>query len=221
MFNGFDKGTFNFFRNITINNNKRYFNDHKNEYDRFIKQPLIQLYNELNNVMVKIDKQIEFRLQRCISSPYTDARFNRDRPIKEYIYLRYKLYKNEKRDIPGFFFDAGIDIIRFGFQVYNITSAGMEKIRKGLLHDVSGSNKLIMRLNKKGIKQYDCAVFKRDHYPDIEDPLKRALDSKDIKFYKYVSDRKIFLTPGLKNEIEDTFIELKDVYNRIKLWLGY
>jgi uncharacterized protein (DUF2461 family) len=175
MFNGFYKGTFNFFKNIMINNNKEYFNAHKDEYNKFIKEPLIRLYNELNDVIIGIDKQIEFNLKKCISSPYTDARFNREKPIKEYIYLRYKLYKNEKHDIPGFFFDAGIDIIRFGFQVYNITSTGMEKIRNGLLNDISGSNKIIKKLKKKEIKQYDCVSYKKDHYPSIENPLKEVL----------------------------------------------
>jgi uncharacterized protein (DUF2461 family) len=212
----FSVSTISFFENITINNSKHYFEEHKTEYELFVKTPLIELYYDLLNTINDIDNEIELKLQRCISTPYTDSRFMRKTPIKEYMYLRFKLSRNRKTDIPGFFFDASIETIRFGLKIYNTTAIGMEKIRLGLLNDVSYSNKCIKKLEKNGLKIIDCEKFKKDHYPEIREPLKSWLNSRDIKIYWLLSDYSTFFRPELKDEISHTFRQLAPIYNLLK-----
>jgi uncharacterized protein (DUF2461 family) len=215
MFTGFKVDTFELFKKIMINNNKEYFNEHKNEYELFIKLPLTELYYDLLNTITDIDKQLEYKLSRCISTPYTDARFMREKPIKEYVYIRFKLRRDRKNDIPGFFFDASIDSVRFGLKIYNITALGMENIRQKLLKDIPYYNRYIKKLEKNEITIKHCEKYKRDHYPTIKDPLKNWLNSKDINIC-YLSDKNILLKSELRNEISHTFYQLENIYDLIK-----
>jgi uncharacterized protein (TIGR02453 family) len=224
MFEGFNESAVTFLKNIMANNNKQYFNEHKADYENFIKRPLIELYYELLDTIVDIDNQIEMKLQRSISTPYTDSRFMQKKPIKEYLYLRYKLNQNRKTDIPGFFFDASIETVRFGLKIYNTTSSGMEKVRLGLLENTAYYNNYIKELQKKKIKLYDCEKFKRDHYPEINEPLKGWLNSKDFRVYyllgDYKAEQSIFFKGELKTRIADVFRRLKKLYNVIKTSLN-
>jgi uncharacterized protein (DUF2461 family) len=216
MFNGFDKSTNDFFENIRVNNSKEYFNKNKSEYELYVKRPLVELFYYLLDTLMDIDGQFEYKPQRCISTPYTDTRFMAKKPIKEYMYIRYKLSRTRKTDIPGFFFDASNETVRYGIKVYNITATGMEKIRFGLLQNITYYNRYIKRLETKDIKIYVNNKYKKDHYPQIKEPLKNWLNSKDINVYYLLTERNIFYGSELKNSISKTFQEVAKIYILLK-----
>jgi uncharacterized protein (DUF2461 family) len=216
MFNGFDKSTNKFFRNIMENNSKEYFNANKSEYELYVKGPLVELFYDLLDTVMGIDGQLEYKPQRCISTPYTDARFMVKKPIKEYMYIRYKLGRSRKTDIPGFFFDASNETVRYGVKVYNITAVGMEKIRFGLLKNVAYYNRYIKRLETNGIKLYVNNKYKRDHYSQIKKPLKTWLNSKDINLYYLLTEEGIFYRSELENNISKIFRQLANIYTLLK-----
>ena len=219
MFNGFSPSTNNYFKEIILNNSRRNFLENKQTYDLFVKKPLTDLFYELLDVIMTVDSEMEYKLQRCVSTPYTDARFMPKTPIKEYMYLRYKLRRDRKTNIPGFFFDASVETIRFGLKIYNITSKGMENIRLELKKNSDYYNKYIKQLESKQIELQDCEMYKKDHYPHIKKPLNNWLNSKDISVYKLLPDNDIYFSSKLKNEIEHTFKSLKKLYKTIKIAL--
>ena len=136
MYTSFNESTNKYFQKISINNNKEYFNKIKLEYELHVKNPLIGLFYNLLDTILTIDNQMEFKPQRCISTPYTDSRFNKSKPIKEYMYVRFKFNTVRKTDIPGLFFDASNENFRYGFKIYNITTTGMEKVRYCILNNL-------------------------------------------------------------------------------------
>ena len=77
------------------------------------------MYYELYNYFGKLDSDLLSNKRRCLSSAYNDARFSKDAPIKEYFYLRFKLATINKKNAPGFFFDASLTGYRFGLNIYH------------------------------------------------------------------------------------------------------
>jgi hypothetical protein len=132
------------------------------------------------------------------------------------MYIRYKLSRTRKTDIPGFFFDASNETVRYGVKVYNITAAGMEKIRLGLLKNTAYCNRYIKRLEANGIKIYVNNKYKKDHYPRIKEPLKNWLNSKDINIYYLLTEQDIFYGPELRDSISKTFRQLANIYILLK-----
>jgi uncharacterized protein (TIGR02453 family) len=74
-FTGFPVEAFDFYDRLADNNDKPWWNEHKDEYNRFIKEPLVAMLEELSSEFG------EFKVFR----PYNDTRFSKDKtPIKEH-----------------------------------------------------------------------------------------------------------------------------------------
>jgi uncharacterized protein (TIGR02453 family) len=217
MFNGFTKKTLVFFNEIKHNNSKLYFNEHRNEYNLYVKEPLIQLFNRLIEPLTEFDSQIEHRLQKCMSSPYADARFCREKPIKEYMYLRFKLARDRETDIPGFYFDASAGLIRYGIKIYNTTSNGMQKIRDYIMNNRRPFQRAVQKIENLPEITIGGNPFKKDHYPAIDEPLKKWLNFRDINLFCTLRDYDLFFKADLAGIIAETFDCLKPLFRIIKI----
>lgn len=217
IFNGFTQKTIKYFTEIRSNNNKLFFSEHRDEYVLHVKYPLIELYDQLIGPLMAFDDQIDYRLSKCISSPYTDARFCRSNPIKEYMYLRFKLLRHRKTDIPGFYFDASADLIRFGVKLYNTTSNGMQKIRDYFEKNQKSSKGTLVKIEDQTTFIVEGKSFKKDHYPAFNEPLKKWLNFRDINVFYTLKDYDLFLSPGLAKLINATFTSLQPLYNIMKI----
>jgi uncharacterized protein (TIGR02453 family) len=213
---GFSIKTIKFFNDIKCNNDKLYFNKIKSEYDLYVKYPLMELYNQLIGPLMEFDGQMEYRLSKCISSPYTDARFCRSNPIKEYMYLRFKLTRDRKTNIPGFYFDASADLIRFGIKLYNATSDGMFKIKNYITENQTQFRKVILKIENQKTFIVEGNPFKKDHYPAYNEPVKKWLNFRDINVYYALKDRDLFFRPGLAKTINETFAFLQPLFKIMK-----
>jgi uncharacterized protein (DUF2461 family) len=219
MFNGFTQGTLGFFNGIKRQNSKTYFNEIKDEYNLQVKYPLIELYNCLIGPLMAFEDQIDYRLSKCISSPYADARFCRSSPIKEYMYLRFKLIRDRTGDIPGFFFDASPDLVRFGVKLYNTSSGGMQKIRDHIWANQTGFRKTAVKIENRTGLSVEGKPFKRDHYPDCKAPVKTWLNFRDINVFCPLKDRDEFFKPELAKTINGTFAFLRPLFTLMKVSL--
>lgn len=74
-FNGFPPQAFDFYVALNANNTKLWWNEHKGEYETFVKVPLTELMEALESEFGA------FKIYR----PYRDARFSKDKtPIKDH-----------------------------------------------------------------------------------------------------------------------------------------
>lgn len=132
MFQGFNEATIKYFEAIRKENSKSTYKACESLYMEGVKEPLEELYYELFNYFGGVDSQLLSSKRRCISSAYNDARFCKEEPVKEYLYLRFKLDKGDKKSAPGFFLDASLEGYRYGLSIYKPETKDMEKIREYL-----------------------------------------------------------------------------------------
>lgn len=71
-FTGFPQQAFDFYERLAANNTKPWWNEHRGEYDEFVKAPLVALADELSS---------EFGTYKLFR-PYNDQRFTTGEPIK-------------------------------------------------------------------------------------------------------------------------------------------
>lgn len=75
MFEGFPAAAFDFYDALADNNNRPWWNEHKDQYTRFVREPLVELLDEL---------RAEFGDEPHVFRPYRDSRFSKDKtPIKD------------------------------------------------------------------------------------------------------------------------------------------
>ena len=80
-FTEFTKTGIFFLKDIASNNNKEWFEQHRNTYEKYLLEPLKQLVTDLELVIKSIDNNIETApvINKTISKIYRDTRFSSDK----------------------------------------------------------------------------------------------------------------------------------------------
>jgi uncharacterized protein (DUF2461 family) len=131
-FTGFPRQLQKFLFDLRINNTVEMLEENKDEYVRILSEPLKALHAALTPTVMEIDQTFDLNPARCISSMYSDSRFAPTYPLREYVYLRYKVYGKEK-DVPGLYFDMALDCFSIGLRIYELTTDGMNALREKVL----------------------------------------------------------------------------------------
>jgi len=107
-FNGFSPKTLKFLRGLKANNNKAWFQAHREDYDAYVLGPLQDLVADLGEFMLDIDPRFEITpaVNKTISKIYRDTRFSKDKsPFRSTVWITFK---NQNKDwttrVCGYFF---------------------------------------------------------------------------------------------------------------------
>jgi len=215
MFNGFPKELIPFWLEMPLNNTIEALSENKRRYDEVVGKPLRELFEALIPVISEISPALEVKPSRCISSPYTDRRFSHDTPLKEYVYLRYRLL-NRESDVVGFYFDMGLSYYGYGLRVYNSTAEGMQALREKLIGCLPDAEKALINAEKHGFHSVDI-LYKKDHFPTLPDGIvKEILNRKSFCLEKTVPVGEAVFSRALADELSEGFIELRTVFELIK-----
>ncbi len=91
-FEGFSAGLFQFLRDLTENNSREWFDDHRREYTAAVLAPAKTLVASFGPLLYALnqDFDIEPRVGRTVSRINTDLRFQKDRlPYRPFIYVSF------------------------------------------------------------------------------------------------------------------------------------
>jgi len=148
MFQGFSDATVDFMWGIRFNNEKTWFEQHKEEYKTTFYQPMKELmgeiYDELN------DKYPEQGFICKVSRIYRDARrlFGRG-PYKDHLWFSIlKPTENEESNSLVFWFELGPEEASWGLGCYDVRPVTMAKLRARLDADPKPVEALMRKLNK-------------------------------------------------------------------------
>jgi uncharacterized protein (DUF2461 family) len=216
MFDGFNSSTIKYFELIENHNDKQTFKQNEELFFEGIQQPMEELFYELSNYVSAIDFDLSINKRRCISSPYNDARFCRNRPIKEYIYIRFKVYNHSKENTIGIFFDAGKTNFKYGINIYDMNSHGMELIRKKILNNREKARRLINQFDRNRTMQLAGKSYVKDNFPNEDVVLKNWLNKRTMSFYHMEEMNPVFFERALLENMIYAYEDMKKVYFFIK-----
>ncbi len=216
MFEGFNDLTIKYFNAIRIENSRDAYKKNELNYQEGVKAPLEEMYYELYNYFLRLDSDLAASKRRCISSAYNDARFSKGEPIKEYLYIRFKLATPDKKNAVGFYFDASLDGYSYGLNIYKMNASGMERVRGKLLEDKKCSKKIIEAFNT--VKPLDIygEKYNRCNYPNEDKILQDWLERKNVTFMHNEPINPVFFKRQLLEDMISTYDEMKDVYFLLK-----
>jgi uncharacterized protein (TIGR02453 family) len=130
MFSGFPQETIDFFLQLRENNNKQWFHEHREEYLKYIQQPLKDLVGEMGPMMLSIDSQLDITPRRAISRINRDIRYTRDKsPYRANMWISFKRLSLDWKVQPVYFFEIFPEYYRYGMGYYNVPKEVMDKIR--------------------------------------------------------------------------------------------
>lgn len=216
MFQGFNDATLQYFNLIGERNNKETFKENESLYLKGIKYPLEDLYYELSDYFYRMDSDLAVNKRRCISSPYNDARFCHDRPIKDYIYVRFKVCRQDKNNVVGFFFDASKTCYRYGVHIYKLNAEGMSRIRNQLLQDKKRAEKVIRQFDQQDIVELAGVKYKKEYFADESETLRKWLDMRTISFVHEEKMNERFWQRELIDDLMQVYGSMEEIYFLLK-----
>lgn len=130
-FQGFSKKTLPFLKKLAANNDKVWFEAHKQDYIDHVRTPLRQLIDALAPHMLKIDPGFDVDPKGvAVSRIHKDVRFSRDKSpyrVRQWIAFRHRTEDWQTR--PTFYMGIGPDGCRYGMGFYQATPAVMKAVR--------------------------------------------------------------------------------------------
>lgn len=216
LFHGFPKEMADFLLELPFRNTLENLTENKEKYKALISEPLKELYADLAPAVARIDSRLETTPARCLSSPYTDRRFSPGKPLKEYLYLRFKL-PGKSADIPGLYFDMGADGYSHGLRIYKQTPGGMEEIRQKILTLPQEFNTVLNGVRQSGF-QLDGESYQRDHYESLPDCAAKDLLNK--KSFRVVKERPVndaVFSAALAGELESGFSRMEPLLKLLSI----
>jgi uncharacterized protein (TIGR02453 family) len=158
-FEGFPKGTVKFLSGLSKNNNKKWFEEHRKEYEEFYVQPAKAFVVAAGEELEKItpDIQYEPRINGSIFRINRDIRFSKDKtPYKTHLSIFFWEGDSKKKAPSGFFFRLTPKKIFIGVGAHDFDRDRLKAYRKSLTNSKSAERltETIKKIEKSGYEVY-------------------------------------------------------------------
>jgi uncharacterized protein (TIGR02453 family) len=205
-FKGFEERGILFLKNLAGNNNKEWFEQHRDSYEKYLLVPMRQLVTDLQLPLKSIDTEIETTpaINKTISKIYRDTRFSTDKsPFRTEQWISFKRPMKIWGNVPEFYFYFTPEKYGYGMGFYSATPQNMEKIRSYILAYPEKFKPVIDNYNTQNIFTLGGENYKRY----VPNPLPK-------EFQEWFQKKSLYF--GCEKEIDETFfsVRLKDVLEK-------
>ena len=131
-FEGFSRESIIFFKQLKRNNNRKWFEKHKNEYEHYVKMPMKIFIAALQPHFAQFAPDYDLNPTRSIFRIYRDIRFSADKtPYKTHIAAHFVLRGKPKGFVgSGYYIEIGPGELYAGGGIYIPDSDQLKKIRR-------------------------------------------------------------------------------------------
>ena len=175
----FTKKTFDFLKQLSENNHRDWFENHRHLYEAHVRTPALDLISEMGPLLKKISPHfvaVPKKMGGSLMRIHRDTRFSRDKtPYKTNIGIQFRHEFGKDIHAPGFYLHVEPGSCFLGVGIWRPDSATLKKIRCHILQEpaawrrsVRGKNfRSHFELAGESLKTAPLG-FERDH-PLIED----------------------------------------------------
>jgi uncharacterized protein (TIGR02453 family) len=131
-FDGFPKEGLNFLKQIKRNNNREWFEKHKQDYENFVKLPMQSLIVSLRPHFARFAPEFDLNPKRSVFRIYRDVRFSPDKtPYKTHVAAHFVLRGRPKGFVgSGYYMEIAPGESYVGGGIYIPDGDQLKKIRK-------------------------------------------------------------------------------------------
>lgn len=146
------KGYLKFFKDLSKNNHKDWFQENKKRYTSDVREPMIALVEEVSQLMQKHDAEMKVIPAKCLSRINRDIRFSKDKTPYN-IHMHAHISKGSKEDPkPGIAFRFGPEYCGIMGGFYNPQKERLLALRQTIASDLKTFQRLIK--NKKFVDKF-------------------------------------------------------------------
>ncbi len=177
----FDSDFLTFFRELSIYNNRDWFQKNKPGYELHVKIPFQQFMEELLERVHQIDARINLNIKESIYRIYRDIRFSKDKtPYKTYAAALIAPLGRKDMYNPGFYIEVSGDYCRFYTGLYMVRPESLRKIRQSIVDNPKRFESIITR--KEFVEKYGEVLG--DKHKRLAKEFKAAAEVQPLLFNK-------------------------------------
>lgn len=178
-FNGFPKKSLDFLNKIRQNNNKIWFEDHKLEYEKLIKNPSLAFVIEMGEHLQALEPSVraEPKVNGSLFRIYRDVRFSADKtPIKSRIGLIFWQGRGKRLQSSSFYLHFSPDELFIAVGIRWFNKPLRDAYRKMILDDDRRHelHEILQMMHKEGFstapahyKRLPCGFSKDDEFAEL------------------------------------------------------
>ena len=174
-FNGFSPEASAFLWELRFNNERPWFNAHKEEFLALVDRPFRALADEVFERMQEAFPKREWYVH--VSRIYRDARRLYGRgPYKDHLWFTLRCDASKDEEVPGFYFGFDPEGYDYGMGYWSSKAQLMERYRRLTLANPKPLETLARRLNKQDVFTLGGQSYKRpkvEHSPLLDPWLNR------------------------------------------------
>lgn len=210
MFNGFSDKTVDFMWGIRFNNEKPWFEAHKEDY-------LTHFYNPMKELAVQVHQTLdgahpELGLVSKVSRIYRDARRLAGRgPYKDRLWCSWEKPSEDWSGDPVFWLEVAPEGYTYGLGYYYARPVTMMKFRARLDRDPKPFEKIVRKLNRQTLFSLESEGYKRPK----GDPGKLLFDWYNSRGFSLLANRPhdgLLYSPDLAGHLIEAFESLVPLY---------
>ena len=214
MFTGFTDETVDFMWGIRFNNERAWFEAHKEIYLNHFYRPMQALGAEIYGFIR--DKRPDYDLINKVTRIYRDARrLHGQGPYKDHLWLTIRPENDIWSQQPVFWFEITPEEWSYGVGFWNAGAQTLAAMRRDMDQDPRRAEKLVRRLSKDGrfaVQGKDYARKKGESTP----LLAEWYNKKDLSVGRYCPADEALFSPGLADTLADGYSFLEPVYRYFK-----
>jgi len=214
-FTGFSPESLTFFESLAAHNNKAWFEEHRDDFEQLLMEPLKNLVSDLSGAMLTIDPELVTipAVDKTISRIYRDTRFSRNKsPYKTCLWITFKRCSPDWKSAPCFFFEISADGYRYGMGFYSATRETMDNLRRFIEAKPAEFRKIVTAFGRQDTFSLEGDRYKRLLSPVLPDDLQQWHSRKNICFIcQRPVDGRLF-TRGICDDLREGFGLLKPLY---------
>ena len=231
-FPGFTRDSFDFFKELGMNNNTAWFKENRELYDRHVVGAFRGLLQEIEPFLLKLNPHFDTagKANRNFSRINRDIRFSKDKtPYKSNYYLYVYDGRRKRGDAGRFYVGLTADCVTVGFSIYasaeskrrqaegHAAGSALESIfRKRIAANAKLFDRLLLNTVRKGRYETYWHRLEKGDWAQHQGMPRRDEDWQTLQAWIV---RKVFLpntrgvqTPAFAREIERIFAHLYPVY---------
>ncbi|MDH7447386.1 DUF2461 domain-containing protein [Aquimarina sp. 2201CG14-23] len=135
-----------FFKDLTLNNHKDWFQEHKKRYEASVKKPFSTFVRAMIEEIQKLDAEVLIEPKDCILRINRDIRFSKDKsPYNLYYTAIISKVGKKDKSIPGIFIRFSPEMVGVMGGCFNLSKEQLHRIRTKINGDPTKFRNLIQQ----------------------------------------------------------------------------
>lgn len=214
MFNGFPEEAIRFFLGLRFHNDASYFNEHRNEYEAFVKKPFFEFIAAMAPTMESIADDFELRPAKCLARIRRDTRFTKDKtPYRDHLWLIFKRVGEPRDESVMYWFELSPDMVGWGLGFWGPNRPALDALRTMIEQRPSVVLDILQQARiPQNQFSIDGDVYQKRKVPEsVPDELKSLYLRKELYISKRGSLADAY-TSGIVANCGQDYLRLKPVY---------